>query len=67
MMLTLQSTSLVLDKEVVEGLMVPSEAPVSDAPIPSVEDAAGGSGGGALLLGLGLLLSPKEPKEPKGR
>ncbi|MFJ8826656.1 hypothetical protein ACIREE_33410 [Streptomyces sp. NPDC102467] len=64
-MLTLQTTSLVLDKEVIEGLMAPSEAPVSDAPIPSVEDA--GSGTGALLLGLGLLLSPKEPKEPKGR
>ncbi|XIG80333.1 hypothetical protein C1N81_40985 [Streptomyces sp. SGAir0957] len=60
-MLTLQSTSLVLDKEAVEGLMVPSEAPVSDAPIPSPE----GGGVGALLLG--LLLSPKEPKEPKGR
>ncbi|MFI0241148.1 hypothetical protein [Streptomyces sp. NPDC016845] len=61
MMLTLQSTSLVLDKEVVEGLMVPSEAPVSDAPVPGPEDG----GTGALLLG--LLLSPKEPKEPKGR
>jgi hypothetical protein len=62
---TLQTTSLVLDKEVIEGLMAPSEAPVSDAPIPSLEDA--GEGAGALLLGLGLLLSPKEPKEPKGR
>ncbi|MFI7386643.1 hypothetical protein [Streptomyces sp. NPDC049813] len=64
-MLTLQTTGLVLDKDVIDVLMAPAEAPVSDAPIPSLEDAGGGAG--ALLLGLGLLLSPKEPKEPKGR
>ncbi|MDQ0577846.1 hypothetical protein [Streptomyces rishiriensis] len=58
---TLQRTGLVLDAELVEAAMTPSEAEVSGAPLPSVE------GDGLGLLALVLLLSPKEPKEPRRR
>ncbi|MGW1072456.1 hypothetical protein [Streptomyces sp. NPDC002537] len=43
----------------IADLMVEPEATVSDAPLPAPE------AGGFLLLG--LLLSPKEPREPKGK
>ncbi|MBT2384268.1 hypothetical protein [Streptomyces sp. ISL-11] len=55
-----QETRLVAtptEASTIGALMVQPEATVSDPPLPSPE-AAG------LLL---LLLSPKEPKEPKGR
>ena len=41
----------------VASLMAEEEAPISDAPLYSPEDAGGG------LLVLGLLLSPKPPKD----
>ncbi|MDL5206582.1 hypothetical protein [Streptomyces sp. ALI-76-A] len=59
---TLQPAGLVLDAELVEAAMTPSEAEVSGAPLPSV-DGSGGVG----LLALTLLISPKEPKELRRR
>ncbi|WKK26798.1 hypothetical protein QZH56_15105 [Streptomyces olivoreticuli] len=44
---------------VIGDLMVEPEATVSDAPLPAPEAA------GFLLLG--LLISPKQPREPKGK
>ncbi len=55
----LKTTGLALDRETLEGLMIQPAAPLSDAPVPA-PDSAG-------LLLLALLLSPKEPREPKGR
>lgn len=56
---TPRSDVLTLDAEVVEGLMTGPEAPVSDAPLPTVESE--GELGLLLLLGI----SPKPPKEPR--
>lgn len=58
---TLQTTGLTLDKEALGWVAAQPEAPLSDAPVP----APYGGGWGVLLLG--LLLSPKEPKETKRR
>ncbi|MFH8409161.1 hypothetical protein ACH4FX_30880 [Streptomyces sp. NPDC018019] len=60
---TLQTTGLTLDEETLGWVATQPEAPLSDAPIPIPEAAAGGVG----VLLLGLLLSPKEPKETKRR
>ncbi|MFH9425321.1 hypothetical protein [Streptomyces sp. NPDC017529] len=60
---TLQTTGLTLDKEALGWVAAQPEAPLSDAPVPSPEAVAGGAG----VLLLGLLLSPKEPKETKRR
>ncbi|MBP2404568.1 hypothetical protein SNS2_3182 [Streptomyces netropsis] len=43
----------------VGDLMVEPEAAVSGAPVPSPE--------ASMILLVSLLLSPKEPKEPKGK
>ncbi|MFI1727702.1 hypothetical protein ACH40E_00355 [Streptomyces acidicola] len=55
----LQRIDLSLDTELLEGLMVRPEAPVTGAPLPRPE------GAGTLLLAALLQLSPKEPKEPR--
>lgn len=52
---TLQRRDITLDVETLESLMTQGEAPLSDAPAPSL----GGAGGaGALTLGLLLTFSP---------
>jgi hypothetical protein len=56
---TIRAGEITLDGHALGVAMTEPEAPQSDAPVYSPEAA------GALLLG--LLLSPKEPKEPKGR
>ncbi|MEU6114313.1 hypothetical protein ABZ840_07175 [Streptomyces sp. NPDC047117] len=58
---TVRTTGLTLDGETLEAVAAQPEAPLSDAPVPSPE------GGGIGLLLLGLLLSPKEPKDPNRR
>lgn len=50
----LKTTGLALDQEMLEGLMLQSSTPLSDAPVPSPD-------GKGFLLAL-LLLAPKEPK-----
>ncbi|MFC1415480.1 hypothetical protein [Streptacidiphilus cavernicola] len=45
------------ERSAMTALMVETEAPVSDAPLYAPEDVGGG------LLLLGLLLSPKPPKD----
>jgi hypothetical protein len=56
---TVPLTATPTEVATVKNLMVEPEAPVSDAPLPAPEAA-----GKLLLL---VLLSPKEPKEPKGK
>ncbi|MEU2790349.1 hypothetical protein [Streptomyces sp. NPDC007100] len=58
---TLQTTGLTLDKEALGWVATQPEAPLSDAPVPAPYGAAWGT------LLLGLLISPKEPKETKRR
>lgn len=58
---TLQPTGLTLDKEALGWVATQPEAPLSDAPVPAPH-----AGGWGVLL-LGLLISPKEPKETKRR
>ncbi|MGK5640007.1 hypothetical protein ACSNOK_17070 [Streptomyces sp. URMC 126] len=56
---TLRHESLVLQAELLEELMAPSETAVSDAPLPRPECG--------ISLGGVLILSPKQPKEPRRR
>lgn len=49
------------DATALTALMAEPETVISDAPVPCPQAA----GGVALLLGLGLLLSPPAPKEPR--
>ncbi|WP_244409566.1 hypothetical protein [Streptomyces albofaciens] len=60
---TLQTTGLTLDQNALGWMATEPEAPLSDAPLPEPEGVGGGWG----VLALGLLLSPKEPKETKRR
>ncbi|MEV7085317.1 hypothetical protein AB0O07_05335 [Streptomyces sp. NPDC093085] len=52
-------TEITLDLDALTTAMAEPESPFSDAPVYAPE-----AGGALLLL---ALLSPKEPKEPKGR
>lgn len=56
---TIRAGEITIDGRALGAAMTEPEAPLSDAPVYAPEAA------GTLLLG--LLLSPKEPKEPKGR
>ncbi|KOT54158.1 hypothetical protein ADK43_27810 [Streptomyces rimosus subsp. rimosus] len=58
---TVRTTGLTLDREALGWVTAQPEAPLSDAPLPAPEGAAWG------VLLLGLLISPKEPKETKRR
>lgn len=56
---TMNPTEITLDLDALTTAMAEPESPFSDAPVYAPE-----AGGALLLL---ALLSPKEPKEPKGR